>query len=337
MSIVDPRLRGRVGSMRGFTAIEVMVALVLIAGMALVVQQTLSATHSSAQYMRAVQTATERSHNLAYEVREQVTSSRRMFFNDIIGRAYMDAVDLSTLPPVPWSRLPLIDEGGRLEPDPVDEPMTGNCLLFVGETDSISVVADVETNQVKHIDAYRFHAIYVHETDRMVVVQADGENALDLVSWQSVEFPNYQQLRAIEDDAQRATVVATLVNRYGLTYAWDPGGRVDDSFYLMNGSGALGVVPVPDIKIEEHGTESRGGRLVYAHTQLARTNPLDGRRRSLFTRDDPNVWQPHGFEVKIVGRSGSRQVWMHLVAEVQASTGGTAAHASTLIMSTKDL
>ena len=101
--------------------------------------------------------------------------------------------------------------------------------------------------------------------------------------------------------------------------------------------GVIAATPSTLVTIEEHPTDSRGGRLVYTNTQLARSNELDKRRRPRFSADNPKDWQPNGFEVKIVGRSGSRQVWMHLVCETQSAQGQTAAHASSMIISTKDL
>jgi len=70
---------------------------------------------------------------------------------------------------------------------------------------------------------------------------------------------------------------------------------------------------------------------------LARTDATSHPRRSILTADDPATWVPDGFEVKIVGTSGSRKVWMHLVLETQSAKGRVASHVSTLIANTKDL
>jgi len=207
----------------------------------------------------------------------------------------------------------------------------------VGETDATSVVADAAAGVKRHIDTYRFYAIYVHQSDRMVVVKVDGQKALDLVVWESVEFPNYQQLAGIEDEAERQAVVRELVEKYGYTLAWDPVGSTDDSFYVMGTNGDLAIVPVVGVTIAEHPSQSPGGRLVYASTQLARTNMQDARRKAVFATAELDSWLPHGFEVKVVGHSGSRQVWMHLVTEAPAGRGQAASHSSTLIMATKDL
>jgi hypothetical protein len=79
------------------------------------------------------------------------------------------------------------------------------------------------------------------------------------------------------------------------------------------------------------------GKLVYANAQLARTDPSSHPRRSIFTVDPPTTWAPDGLEVKIVGTSGARKVWVHFVIEAQAAKGRVATHESTVIASTKDL
>lgn len=337
MSIADRCVPRNLRGSRGFTALETMITLVLVSAMALVIQKTLSTADNAARYMKAIQTATERGHNLSYDIREYVTSSRRIFFDDAVGEGFRDALDLTAFPPVAASRLPMVDEEGRLGPDPADTPMTGNFLLFAGEADATSVVSDPAAGLKRHIDTYRFHAIYVHQSNRMVVVEAGGQNALDLVVWESVEFPNYQQIAGILDDTERGTVIRELVNDHGHTMAWDPAGSIDGSFYVLGADGSLAIAPSLNVTIGEHPADSRGGRLVYADTQLARTDMQDARRKAIFATADPENWLPDGFEVKVVGRSGSRQVWIHLVTEVQATQGATATHASTLIMATKDL
>jgi len=336
MSIADVDAPSDLHARAGFSTIEMLVSMALVASMAILVQMTLTTTNNAQHYIEAVQRVTERGHNLSYEIRDAVTSSRRLFFADAIGRGYREALDLSSAPPLPRSRMPIINEGARLGPDALDRPTTGNFLLFVGETDATSVVSDPANALMRHIDTYRFMAVYVHETTRRIVL-ADKKNALDLIEWQSVEYPNYLQIIGIQDEVERATVVSALVRKYGYSLAWDPSGSVDSSFYVMNERGEIASEPSRDVLIEEHPVESRGSRLVYANVQLARTNRLDARRKAVFTVEDASVWSPNGFEVKVVGRSGSRQVWINLVVEVQATGGHSAAHTSTMIMSVKDL
>ena len=337
MWIADPRGKRPAGSCRGYTMIEIMVVIVLVSSMALVIERTMTTANMTQRYMSASRKAMERGHQLTYDLRQAITASRRLFFDDVVGREYLDAADLSSNPPVPWARLPLVDEAGRLGPDAPDTPMTGNLVFFVGETDAVETVADAAAGTLRNIDTYRFIAFYPHETDQVIVVEPGMKKALDLICWKSVEYPNYRQIMSVSDVTQRAAVIADLVNRHGHELAWDPAGNLTDSFYAMRSDGVISAVPSAMVKIAEDPAESRGGRLTYVKVQLARTNVESQRRRNLFAQDDPAVWQPHGFEIKVVGASRSRQVWVHIVVEVQAGMGQVAAHGSTLIVSVKDL
>jgi len=322
----------------GFTMIEVSVSLFLVVIMALVVERTLDSTRKAETYLSAVRKATERGHKLTYEIRQHVTASRRLFMNDADGRAYLDALQLDGLPIMPGARMPLVDALGRLGPDKVGEPRTGNILFFVGETDATAAIADSDGPVIRYIDTYRFICCYPRRAPRRVVVHdQDSPNAVDLVVWQSAEFPSYKQLMAISDPMERANVVIDLVERFDVTMAWDPTETLENAFYSLDEMGNIGALPVAVPEITEDPDESEGGRLVYANVQLADTDNADAKRKAIFAVDDPTDWSPNGFEVKVAGASGSRKVWLHLVVEVLADKGRVAVQPCTIIVSVKDL
>ncbi|MDA1194659.1 MAG: hypothetical protein O2894_05695 [Planctomycetota bacterium] len=332
------RSRLRAASEAGFSLLEVSVSLFLVVIMALVVERTLESTRKAEVYLSAVRKATERGHQLTYEIRELVTASRRLFSNDDEGRGYLAALDISDNPVMPGARMPVVDPLGRLGPDADGTPLTGNLLLFVGETDATAAIADPDGPVIRSIDTYRFVCCYPRRAGRKVVVNdINSPTAVDMVVWQSEEFPDYKQIMAIADPTERSNVVIDLVDRFGVTMAWDPAGAVDDSFYALDASGNIAVAPEADPLIKEDPDVSQGGRLVYANVQLAATDNADAKRKALFSTDDPSHWTPNGFEVKIVGASGSRKVWMHLVVEVQADGGRVAVQPCTIIASVKDL
>jgi prepilin-type N-terminal cleavage/methylation domain-containing protein len=331
------RSRGRRDRCRGFTMLEVAISLALVTGMALIVERSLGSTRDAEDYLSAVRKAAERGHKLAYEIRQHVTASRRLFSDDDVGRDYLAALDLSRAPLLASARMPFIGTDARLEPDEEGEPKTGNILLFASEMDARAAIADPSGPTVRYIDTYRFICCYPCERDRKVVVDGSGELARDLVVWQSVEFPSYEQLMEIEDDGERTSVVADIHDRYGHTMAWDPAGDVDGSFYTLDALGNVSGSPMTEPTISEDLDESRGGRLVYANVQLARTEPGDRRRRAILSADDPEAWSPDGFEVKVAGSTGSRTVWLHVVVEVPATKGRVATQPCTIIASVKDM
>ena len=91
----------------------------------------------------------------------------------------------------------------------------------------------------------------------------------------------------------------------------------------------------PDVP--EDRAVSPGGRLLFTKLQLARTDPAVPQRRAVLTAEALGAWAPNGFEVKIVGTSSQRKVWMRLTVEGQSVTGRDTAHDTTLIANMRDL
>lgn len=319
----------------GYTFLEMSITLVIVAMMSLVVERVLSSTQDAERYMAAVRLTTERGQRIAYDVREVVSSSRKLYGNDAVGQGYRAALDLSRDPVAPGVRLPTFDEVSPLGPDTAGDPRTGNCVLFVREADPAPCVALPATGKARFIDTYRFVFIYPRVSGRQIVT---GQGlGWDLVLWRSEAFPSRTQILGITDLTERRNVVKDLYSRFGYRHAWDPSGTVANGFYGLDVLGNLATVPAAGMTIDEDPDVSERGRLVYADVQLAGTGSGTRARRPVFTADDPGTWSPHGFEVKVVGASGSRKVWMHIVVESQAGQDRTAVMESTMIASTKDL
>lgn len=334
MSSGSRRVRARRAG--GFTLLEVSIVLVLLTGMALVVERTLTSTRNADRYLNAIRRAKEAAEAAAYRAHEAVSASRRLFDNDITGQEYLTALDLSRFPLASGSRLPRFDELSPLGPDLPGDPRTGNVLLFVREVDPVAISADVAVYPQRYIDVYHFVCIYRHEANRVLIIPK-GERAVDLVIWYSVPFPSYQQVAAITDPVEQQKIVESLRAIYGFTYTWDATAALDDAFYELRDAGQLASLPATDFLIPEHPGLSEGGLLVHHDTQLAATTTDMPQRRGVFTVDANSTWAPNGFEVKITGSSGHRKVWMHLVVESQSTRSQTAVHASTLIASVRDL
>ncbi len=330
--------RTRSNRQAGFTALEMTIAMAVLAIISLAIERTISVTRDAERDLKGMRRALERGQRLGYDIRRTVSSSRKLFQNDTIGLAYLDALDLDGISePIPSLRLPMFDEINGLGPDTAGDPRTGNALLFVREADPAPAVADPATGKLRYIDTYRFVFVYITETQRYLIEETDRKKARDLIFWRSVAFPSHVQIDSISDPAEKASVIQDLFTRFEYEYAWDPAAPVETAFFQMDGTGAMNTTPTTDFLIERDASLIERGKLVYANLQLARTVPTNFARRGILTMDDPATWVPDGFEVKIAGTSGSRKVWMHLVLETQSAKGRVAVHASTLIANTKDL
>jgi prepilin-type N-terminal cleavage/methylation domain-containing protein len=339
MSTADRAAPGprRARAQRGFTVLEMMVVVGIVAATTLIVERTVSAVHDTERTMRAIRNTTERGHQAAYRLRDMVNTSRKLFQNDAVGNAYLGALALGSRPLAPGSRLPTFDETRPLGPDEAGDPRVGNVLLFIREADPVPCVADPTTKKIRLIDCYRFVCVYLSPSARTLVT--GGPVANDLVEWRSWAYPNYGQVMAITNSTERTRVARDLYQTYNFDELWDPNKPYATAFYDMNGSGTIagtGAVPKTG-RIDEDTLVSKGGQFVYANVGVARTDTSSRPRTPAFSVEDPGTWAPNGFEVKICGTSGARKVWMRLTIEQQAFRGRVPAQETVVVANTRDL
>ncbi len=326
----------RARAQAGFTLFEITVTVGILTVMILIMEGTLEATRKAERRLGAMRVVTDRGERITYELLDEVNASHKIFGGDSVGNDYLAALDLDRFPLLSGARLPLIDEAGRLSPDAVGAPHTGNVILFARESTAAPAFAD-GSGTIRYIDLYRFICVYPHATSRRIILDPPIQEARDLIVWRSVRFANHAQLVDIDDDDERDSVVADLFNRFGIEAAWDPNAAVDEAFFPLDALGTLGGTPIPDPLIGEDVDASEGGLLSQANVQLAPTKAGDHHRRGIMTMEAPETWAPDGLEVKIVGLTGSRRVWMRLVVEAAAGKGSVGVHASTVVASPRDL
>ena len=325
----------RRAAQRGFTMIELAVVIALVAMMSLALNEAVVSTHSADQYLAAVSRATQRGQNVIRDVSGRVSASRRLFQDDAVGQGYLQACDLSRFPSAPDARLPIFDVLRDLGPDGKEASHTGNILLLVSDTAASTCVADPKEAAHRVVDTHRMVAIYPTVAERVVV--RDGWPTRDMVVWQSVAYPSLQQILEVGDEKLRQNVVKDLVRRYGFTHAWEPGRGVQDGFHRLHADGRIDDLPEANMQILEDPDMSDGPRLVHADVRLGVSDPSDPTLRSRLTGSGFEGWQPHGFEVKVVGTATSRKVWIRVVVQAAAvSVRRVATYASTVIVDARD-
>ena len=95
------RARTRFGRVAGYSALEVIITVAIISLLTLVIERTLSTAHDTERYLGGIRKVTERGQRIAYELREIVSSSRKLFQGDATGLGDFDALDLSDpTPPI---------------------------------------------------------------------------------------------------------------------------------------------------------------------------------------------------------------------------------------------
>jgi len=337
MSTADPRAVRCVGSRRprGFTALEMLITVVILGMTTLVIERTVTGVTETERLMRSIRATITKGQEGAYRLRDLVATSRKLYGNDTVGKAYLAKLASSGVPIFTGSRLPSFDEVNELGPDAAGDPKTGNVLLFVRESDPAPCVANAALKKTRLVDTYRFVCVYLTQSARKLI--SGGPAALDLVEWRSKGFPSYTQVTAISDTTERTNVVKDLYTRYGYDYLWDSGAAVGTAFYAIDGSGTIAATASTVATIPEDRNVSLRGRFVAGNIGVARTDMTSKPRQPIFTTEPVATWTPNGFEVKVVGPSGSRKVWIRLTVEQQAARGRVPAQQTTVVATTRDL
>jgi hypothetical protein len=319
----------------GFTLVEAIIVCATIGTLSLLVERTVAAIRDADETLSTFSRVQERCDKTAYQMYEMVRSSRRLFFRGTTDEGYLQALDVRRHLPAPGTRLPLPDEVDPLGPDLDGEPRTGNALLFVREGDPVACAVGAPSTEVRYIDVYRFTCFYPHEGNRRVLVRS-GRDSRDLIVWESIPFASHAQILAIPAGTQRTNVIKALHGQ-GVTYAWDGNAAATAAFYPLGASGTIAATPEVDYVIEEDLAVSPGSVLLYANFQLARSTDDSFDRRALLSVEPEDEWVPDGFEVKVVGASGARRVWINLVVEAQSVTQREAVAKATLVVNLRDL
>jgi type II secretory pathway pseudopilin PulG len=314
---------------RGLTLIEMTVSIGIMLGALLLVQELIGTTQAAQLYIRARDRAAQQSARLISDLRSVGLSSRRLYQDDAEGRAYLAALNTAALPIMGDTKLPVVDPAGRLEPDAAGQRRTGDALLIACED------RPREFNTAGgrfRVDVVRFFAAYL--TRRPGKVVAASADRIDLVRFASRPFADLTSLNQVPT-ASRAEVVQGL-RAAGIMRAWVTGAPVASAFFALNADGTIDATPVATPTIDTLPDDRPRPMLGESNSSIAPNSAV--LRVPAFAEPDPLIPQfPSGFEVKVVGPSGGRQVLVRLTILTGAHKGPDAASMTERMFSVRDL
>ena len=310
--------------------VELTVAISVLVGTLLLVQELIGTTQNAQVFIAARDRAAQQSAKLVGDLRSAGLSSRRLFQDDAEGRSYLAALTTTTYPILADTRLPVVDPAGRLEPDVAGGRRTGDTLLLACEDRPREFVTGANRHRV---DVVRFFAVYpTLRAGRVVDALA---NRIDLVRFASRPYVDRASLDAITDAAEKVLVVQAL-RAGGISRAWVPGALVDTSFFDLNATGTVDTTPVLTPIIDTMPGVPERPMLGESKSTVAPNNAA--LRVPAFAQLDATIpLFPSGFEVKVVGPSGGRQVLVRLTILTGAHAGPDAASTTERLFSVRDL
>jgi len=255
-------------------------------------------------------------------IQTAVSQSRVIFDADTggIGPAYLTAVKLpAAFPLLEDSRMPLTHLNGQFvsDDDAGGNPYTGNCLLIARQLPPITIKY---TGGELVADRYRFEMFYLTKRTNWKFSNSDGY--LDAMRARSMVYADFFQLNNLPDPPVNPTVRKEINEKLlaeNITYAWNPGGALNSSFYRITNNTAnfypLDVKPkleLSDVRSITPRIDNARifGKMSYSIAFRGPDEPFPIQTPvAKYAHVDTGKWMfPSGLEFKVVGNATTRRV-----------------------------
>ena len=298
-------------SERGFSLMEITIVLAIVSAIMILTYRMIEESMRTTMFSESHNDLSVMSQAAVNRVHTEVLQARMVFEQDSLGPQYRSAFAMPSEFPV-WTNsvLPVIDATTTvISPDPSGMQFTGNSLFIARQLPPLTIEydddADYTTPDIQFVaDRYRFQYFYLSPT-REKSFEKSGQT-LDLRLATSVDYADYFQLSTLLSGT--GEIVQKLIDA-GLERAWDPGQPIGSAFYELADAtdDTFGsALTAPTIEMADNRTLLRGllgGRISGAmEYSVAFGSYRLPQPQNVFGRNSG------GFEVKIVGPAGNRQV-----------------------------
>ncbi len=333
----------------GFTLVELMVSSAVLISLIYFVT-ALSQSGSRAQrYAERVNRVTEITQDLVDELRQELTSSVRLFHNDTLGAAYLSRLDYAQAKAPIAFRLPTLNTGGIFEQETVATPRSGNALLFARH--AWTATYTVPSSNEYQVDVYRIAHYYL--ADENGGPQPGRPDGLNLCKWVSEPLVDGDQIDKVTDPTDQRDLLRSLIQQDpdddGIVHpkvevVWlrgeDP--AVTGTLRHIQNTGTLSNNPQAprsspwDFKRDPKW--SSNSLLFYRHHSVATNFAPAGYRVGRFSVvSTSGAGFPHGFELQLIGPSAARQLLVRLILCSTNRTGPAAFAEIQAVLDARDI
>jgi prepilin-type N-terminal cleavage/methylation domain-containing protein len=315
---------------RGFSLVEMTVVLAIVSALMLIVYSMLEDTLRTTMFNESHNDLAVMTQRAVNTLQVELLQTRVSFEENTLGSSYRAALQIpASIPRWTTSLLPVSQTSSSLlNPDTAATRFTGNSLLLARQLAPLSVMYDHDANAATPnieflADRYRFEYFFLSPVASRGF--ANTGVTLDLLQSTSIEYADYFQLSSLS--TQQLARVVPRIQAAGLTRAWFSGQPRNAAFFDLSGAtdGVFNAA-VANAVIDIRGTTSllpglRGGRITGKMDYSVAFVP-DSPRTPFPLRMPINVYArlsaalprfPAGFEVKIAGPAGNRQVVTRLL------------------------
>ncbi len=309
-------------SCAGVTVVEMTVVAAVFSLLALVFFQSVGMVESGNERITQHNRLYTKCQHVLNRLAQQTSGSARLYTDSAEARALFGLLEGVTAQRLTPSHLPVAVPDGILEKDTVSMRVTGNALLFLEALRPLEYVPSGQTVGTDRIDIYRVSAVYLVRKAGTVGSLDALPNGLDLVTFRSAPLIDHDQVMAIDDPLDRADVLASARTVRGVQFLFDTDAPVASALTSFDDSGGIGSAPTP---YRIPADPDRGRRAFFENVSVSvATNGAPTRHGvARFSQTDKTGdGFPHGFEVRVHGKSGARAITMHLVLASRSTPSG---------------
>ena len=304
---------------QGFTLVEVAVVAVLILILGMAMTTMAHRGHEAQDFVQRSSRVNESAQAILGEMRRRVSSSMRLFYEDVEGQAYFSGLDTSPLPPIAKTKLPAVRRDASFAKELSSDPRTGNALLLARHERTSNYVVDALGTKHR-VDVYRLHALYL-----VAMPNFDPQNSVDgleLAHWVSEPLVDWGQVEQLGDATKEQLLLQQLYSGANpdepsrpwapARTLWRPGSEFSQAFASVQNDGTRLPIP-PGWRVPMSAKRSVRGRLGSVGLSVAANAAGSARGLGRFgIVDTTDSGFPHGFETQVIGPASARQVLVHL-------------------------
>jgi len=253
------------------------------------------------------------------ELGAQVSSSVRLYGDDAEGQAMLGILQGVSGEMLGNSKLPVLLPTGIIEKDDAGGRFTGNFLLFLKAEKPFGYKGVGGSQDIRRIDIYRVIALYLARKEGVTGPLTDRPDGLDLVVFRSVPLIDRSEIDAIVDDAEREQVLTLARQELRVKFLFDISRPVMQALANFNDMGVIDPNAPDPYLIPEDTVRGKEGLFEHIAITVATNGAPSHYGIGRFAEvDTSGEGFPHGFETRIIGGAGARQVLLHLTLVLPA-------------------
>jgi len=313
--MIDPNRRVRFAGNAGLSLVEIATVLTVFSFLMMAALQAMTTTSDASQKIDAVNRVEVKCQDVLNRILTEASASVRLYSNDTEGNTLLAALSGVSTEMLADSSLPVLLEDGIIEMDSGSTD-TGNCLLFLKAEEPYMLRSSNNSADVLRLDVYRVVLFYLK--NRGLDSPLSRPDGLNLILFRSEPLADRGQVDQVTDPTEQRRLLLALKQDRGVRLLFDTREKVNKALAMFDEFGDIDPNPPSPYAINPALFRGRIGLFPIEHLSVAtNASPKQFGVGRFTPRIMTGTGFPHGFEVRMIGTSNSRQIIAHLTVALR--------------------